>query len=109
MAKVGTLRAAPKSMTFLVSSAPCVLPKPASQSALLRLAPGLYAATLFVSALLLFAVQPMFTKMILPRVGGAPAVWSVAMVFFQVALLVGYCHAHILTRMLRPLHAGFVQ
>jgi hypothetical protein len=73
-----------------------------------RLAPGLYAATLFVSALLVFAIQPMFTKLILPRVGGAPAVWSVAMVFFQAALLIGYAHAHVLARVLRPLHAAFV-
>jgi len=52
---------------------------------------------LFVSAILLFSVQPMFTKMILPRLGGAPAVWSVAMVFFQTALLIGYAYAHLLT------------
>src|SRR5262249_36161782 len=77
-------------------------------SAFVRLAPALYAATLFVSALLLFAVQPMFTKMILPRLGGAPAVWSVAMVFFQVALLIGYAYAHLLARTLRPLPAAFV-
>jgi hypothetical protein len=56
---------------------------------MLRLAPSLYGATLFLSALLLFAVQPMFTKMVLPRLGGAPTVWSVAMVFFQAALLGG--------------------
>ena len=55
-----------------------------------RLAPALYALTLFTSALLLFAVQPMFTKMLLPRLGGAPAVWSVAVVVFQAALLVGW-------------------
>ena len=46
--------------------------------------------------------------MILPQVGGAPAVWSVAMVFFQAALLIGYAYAHLLARMLRPLHAAFV-
>src|SRR5688572_23210946 len=62
------------------------------------LAAGLYAATLFVSAMLLFAVQPMFTKMVLPQLGGAAAVWSVAMVFFQTALLAGYGYAHALTR-----------
>src|SRR6266478_5003018 len=42
-----------------------------------------YTAAIFVSALLLFSVQPLFTKMVLPRLGGSPAVWSVAMVFFQ--------------------------
>jgi hypothetical protein len=57
-----------------------------------------FTASIFLSAALLFAVQPMFTKMVLPRLGGAPAVWSVAMVFFQAALLAGYCYAHLLTK-----------
>ncbi len=56
-----------------------------------------YAAAIFLSAALLFAVQPMFTKMVLPRLGGTPAVWSVAMVFFQAVLLAGYAYAHALT------------
>ena len=77
-------------------------------SANLRLAPALYAGTLFVSALLLFAVQPMFTKMVLPYLGGAPAVWSVAMVFFQGALLAGYGYAHLLARTLTPGRAAIV-
>src|SRR5215469_17135070 len=71
----------------------------------LRLAPALYAGTLFLSALLLFAVQPMFTKMVLPQLGGAPTVWSVAMVFFQAALLCGYAYAHLIVRRL-PLGLG---
>src|SRR5438477_2819825 len=62
----------------------------------------LFIATVFVSAALLFAVQPMFTKMVLPRLGGAPAVWSVAMVFFQTTLLAGYAFAHALRRLARP-------
>jgi hypothetical protein len=74
----------------------------------MRLAPAIYAGTLFLSALLLFSVQPMFAKMVLPRLGGAPAVWSVAMVFFQTALLVGYAYAHLLTRALAPRHAALV-
>ena len=57
-----------------------------------------FVAAIFVSAALLFAVEPMFTKMVLPRLGGAAAVWSVAMVFFQTALLAGYTYAHLLTR-----------
>src|SRR5437763_315423 len=65
-----------------------------------RFAPALFVATLFASALLLFAVQPMFTKMVLPMLGGAPSVWSVAMVFFQAALLIGYAYAHLLARTL---------
>jgi hypothetical protein len=74
----------------------------------LRHAPLLFAVTLFVSALLLFAVQPMFTKMVLPVLGGAPSVWSVAMVFFQAALLLGYAYAHLLARLLPPAKAAFV-
>src|SRR5258707_7122329 len=57
-----------------------------------------FAATIVLSAALLFMVQPMFTKMVLPRFGGAPSVWSVAIVFFQGALLAGYAYAHWLTR-----------
>jgi hypothetical protein len=66
--------------------------------------PGLvlatYATAIFLSAALLFAVQPLFTKMVLPRLGGSPSVWSVAMVFFQGVLLAGYAYAHALTRFL---------
>src|SRR5215211_906643 len=57
-----------------------------------------FFAAILLSAALLFAVQPMFTKMVLPRLGGAAAVWSVAMVFFQATLLAGYAYAHLLTR-----------
>jgi hypothetical protein len=80
---------------------------PAATSTL-RLVPALYAATLFVSALLLFLIQPMFTKMVLPRLGGAPTVWSIAMVFFQAALLAGYSYAHLLVRRLPPRSGAFV-
>jgi hypothetical protein len=73
--------------------------------AALRRAPALFAGTLFLSALLLFLVQPLFTKLVLPRLGGAPTVWSVAMVFFQAALLTGYGYAHLLIRRL-PLGIG---
>jgi hypothetical protein len=73
-----------------------------------RLTPLLYAVTLFVSALLLFSIQPMFAKMVLPKLGGAPAVWSVAMVFFQTALLAGYAYAHLLNRLLLPRHAAML-
>ena len=61
-----------------------------------RLVLVLYTSAIFVSALLLFSVQPLFTKMVLPRLGGSPAVWSVAMVFFQSLLLGGYAYAHYL-------------
>ena len=59
---------------------------------------AVYTSAIFVSALLLFSVQPLFTKMVLPRLGGSPAVWSVAMVFFQTMLFAGYVYAHLLTR-----------
>lgn len=68
----------------------------------LRLAPVIYPVALFLSALLLFAIEPMFAKMVLPRLGGAAAIWSVAMVFFQAALLLGYAYAHVLSRTLSP-------
>ncbi|MEO1694899.1 MAG: class I SAM-dependent methyltransferase, partial [Pseudomonadota bacterium] len=61
---------------------------------------GLYAfaGTLLLSAALLFSVQPIFAKMVLPHLGGSPSVWAVAMCFFQAALLAGYCYAHALNR-----------
>ncbi len=72
------------------------------------LAAGVYAATLFVSAMLLFAVQPMFTKMVLPKLGGSPAVWSTAMVAFQAFLFAGYLYAHVVSRALTPARAAMV-
>jgi hypothetical protein len=69
---------------------------PSNPNLLLRV----FAAAIFLSAALLFAVQPMFTKMVLPKLGGTPSVWSVAMVFFQAVLLAGYAYAHALTRFL---------
>src|SRR5215217_5101223 len=72
--------------------APAVRPAPRAATV------PLFAAALFLSALLLFAVQPMFTKMVLPVLGGSPAVWSIALVFFQALLLAGYCYAHLLAR-----------
>jgi hypothetical protein len=57
---------------------------------------GIYTVAVFLSASLLFGVQPMFARMVLPRLGGSPSVWSVAMVFFQSMLLAGYAYAHIL-------------
>ncbi len=59
---------------------------------------GLFAGTIFLSALLLFSVQPMFAKMVLPKLGGSPSVWAVSMCFFQAVLLAGYCYAHALNR-----------
>jgi hypothetical protein len=61
---------------------------------------AVFTATLFVSAVLLFSVQPMFAKMVLPKLGGSPSVWAVSMCFFQAVLLAGYCYAHLLSRFL---------
>jgi hypothetical protein len=60
--------------------------------------PLLFAVTLFLSAFLLFLIQPMIGKMLLPYLGGTPAVWNTCMVFFQAALLGGYLYAHEITR-----------
>ncbi|MBT3306027.1 MAG: fused MFS/spermidine synthase [Alphaproteobacteria bacterium] len=54
----------------------------------------LFTATIFLNALLLFWVQPLFVRMVLPMLGGAPAVWNTAIVFFQTGLLAGYAYAH---------------
>src|SRR5258707_4522530 len=60
---------------------------------------GVFGVTLFVSASLLFLVQPMIGKIITPLLGGTPAVWNTCMVFFQAVLLAGYAYAHATTRL----------
>src|SRR5205085_2697985 len=62
----------------------------------------LLASTLFLSSTLLFLVQPMIAKMVLPLLGGTPAVWNTCMMFFQATLLGGYLYSHTTTRWLRP-------
>jgi hypothetical protein len=62
----------------------------------------LFAGTIFTSAFLLFLVQPLIAKQILPWFGGSAAVWSICMVFFQVLLLAGYAYADLVTRKLPP-------
>jgi SAM-dependent methyltransferase len=74
---------------------------------------ALYAATVFLSAFLLFLVQPLIAKLILPWFGGSAVVWNTAMVFFQMLLLAGYAYAHYSIQKLRPkaqfrLHAGLL-
>ncbi|MCA0424673.1 MAG: hypothetical protein LCH61_15380, partial [Proteobacteria bacterium] len=73
---------------------------PGTRSASSSLLLTAFVSAIFTSAFLLFAVQPMFTKMVLPLLGGSPGVWSVAMVFFQTLLLAGYGYAHLSTRFL---------
>src|SRR6185369_16617731 len=62
----------------------------------------LFAATIFLSALLLFWVQLIIAKMLLPRLGGTPAVWTTCMLFFQVLLLAGYSYVLLTTAWLGP-------
>ena len=64
-----------------------------------RVVPILFAVAIFTSAALVFVVQPMVTKLVLPMLGGSPSVWNTAMVFFQTALLAGYAYAHALQRL----------
>jgi len=59
---------------------------------------ALFAVTVFSSALLVFTVQPMVTKLVLPLLGGSPSVWNTGQVFFQAALLAGYGYAHAMQR-----------
>jgi protein-L-isoaspartate O-methyltransferase len=58
---------------------------------------GTFGAAIFLSAFLLFWLQPLFSKMVLPLLGGSPSVWNTAMMFFQLVLLAGYGYAHLLS------------
>ncbi len=74
-------------------------------------APWLFGGAMLLSATLVFSLQPLFAKMVLPRVGGGAAVWTVALVFFQGALLAGYSYAHLISARLSlryqvAVHAG---
>jgi hypothetical protein len=73
----------------------------------------LYACTILLSAFLLFAVQPLIGKIILPWFGGGASVWSTCLLFFQMSLLAGYLYAHFSTKYLKPkrqalLHVGLM-
>src|SRR5690349_14563513 len=73
----------------------------------------LYALTIVVSAFLLFQVQPVIAKIILPWFGGSAAVWTTCLLFFQMVLLLGYLYAHATIRYLKPrvqmlVHAGLL-
>lgn len=67
-----------------------------------------WSATIFLSAFLLFLVQPMMAKMILPMLGGTPAVWNACMLFFQTTLLAGYGYVHLLNSWVVPRRQVFV-
>ena len=63
---------------------------------------SLFVLTVFVSAALVFLVEPMVAKLVLPRLGGSPSVWNTSLAFFQAALLAGYAYAHALQRLRSP-------
>lgn len=60
----------------------------------------IYTLAILEAAFLLFLVEPMFARMLLPLLGGSPEVWNTAVVFYQIALLVGYLYAHVSTQLL---------
>lgn len=81
---------------------PASFPTTAVHQPSTRLLAATFAGTIFVSAFLLFQVQPLISKAILPWFGGSPAVWTTCMLFFQVTLFFGYAYAHALTRFATP-------
>src|SRR5207248_295532 len=83
----------------------------ALQSAPRRQGPVLLAfgLTAFAGAVLLFIVEPMAAKALLPAVGGSPALWNACMALFQTLLLAGYLWAHLLTSRLKPRAAALAQ
>ncbi|MDQ8022443.1 MAG: fused MFS/spermidine synthase [Moraxellaceae bacterium] len=81
-------------MTSLTATPPAAVPRHAARA--------LFAGTIFSSAFLLFLVQPLIAKQILPWFGGSATVWTICMVFFQVVLLAGYAYSDWLSRKLAP-------
>jgi uncharacterized protein YqhQ len=73
--------------------------------ALLR---SLYALTIFLSAFLLFVVEPMVAKQLLPTLGGSSAVWTTCLVFFSVVLLLGYLYAHWISATFSPIRQAVI-
>src|SRR6186997_2085109 len=67
-----------------------------------RWLPLMYAAAIFTSAFLLFQIQPLISKRILPWFGGSPAVWTTCLLFFQTVLFAGYAYAHWSNTWLKP-------
>ena len=88
--------------TAVLSTPKRILPEAETWTAIV------FGTTLFLSAALLFSLQPMFAKMVLPTLGGTPAVWAVSTCFFQAILLAGYCYAHLLNRYVPLRWAPFV-
>ncbi len=76
-------------------------------SAAARLLPLLYATAIFWSAALLFWIEPLVSKQLLPLLGGSPGVWNTCLVFFQAMLLAGYAFAHLVAARLEPRRAAW--
>ena len=75
----------------------------------LRFSSGLwFAAAIFISAFLVFQVQPIISKTILPWFGGSPGVWTTCMLFFQLLLFAGYSYAHVLTKFMTQRSQGAI-
>ena len=105
------------SSTLPTQPLPATHPSAASPDALAAKAQRgirfLLSLTVFLGAFLLFLIEPLFAKLILPWFGGSAAVWATCLVFFQSALLLGYLYAHLTSRHLRPaqqslLHIGLL-
>ena len=62
----------------------------------------IFSATILLSAALMFIVEPMFAKMVLPLLGGSPSVWNTCLVFYQAMLMAGYIYAHVSLKWLGP-------
>lgn len=69
---------------------------------------ALYASTIFLGAFLLFLLEPLYAKLILPWFGGSASVWTLCLVFFQSALLLGYAYADLITRKFTPRHCSIL-
>src|SRR6478752_4233419 len=104
-----TIPSTPSRPTASASAGPQRLAPPALSNSL-----ALWSATtILLSAFLLFQVQPVITKKILPWFGGSPAVWTTCVLFFQLVLLGGYAYAHVVTHQIQTrwqaiLHLGIV-
>ena len=96
------LSLAPASMLDVIVSA-----APAARRESRALA-AVFSSTLFLSAFLMFLVEPMIARMVLPTLGGAASVWNTCLVFFQAVLLCGYAYAHAATTLLGPRRQAMV-
>lgn len=87
--------------------------QPAAREGTVRLETALFAAAVFAAAFLIFGIQPLVAKRILPWFGGSPAVWMICLAFYQTTLFIGYVYAHVLIRFASPwlqfgIHAGLL-